>query len=160
MICNLPTYLQTHLSGPDRRIFYLTEEGEWYNEIPCCPMGSLPCSYSLSQSFSLQLAATKHGVHPDQGNPRSGACTCAYYFFLPLPFPPPRKYTQCNEPGKEIWILVRGVSAFYLSACPARLYCLQRWSRPNMSLVLVCVYACYWYHTAGSAASYFLFLLF
>ncbi len=72
---------------PDRRTFSLTEEREWYNEIPCCPMGSLPCSYSLSQSFSLQRAATKHGVYPDQVNPRSGACmynTCAYYLLLPL----------------------------------------------------------------------------
>lgn len=105
MICSLPTYLQTHLSGPDRRIFSLTEEREWYNEIPCCPMGSLPCSYSLSQSFSLQRAATKHGVYPDQVNPRSGACTIQYMRVLPLAPPPLRPLREnthnATNPGRR-----------------------------------------------------------
>ena len=101
----------------------LTEEREWYNWIPRCPMGSLPFSYSLSQSFSRQLAATKHGVHPDQGNPRSGACVCAYCLVFPGP-PPSRKYILRNKPGMEIWILVRGVSAAtYLSVLPAYTAC-------------------------------------
>lgn len=72
-----------------------------------------------------------------------------YMRVLPLPPPPPsppptRENTHnATNPGKEIWILFRGVSAFYLSACSAdhgRIW----------DLFSFAYY--YWPHTAGSAA--------
>lgn len=101
----------------------LTEEREWYNWIPRCPMGSLPFSYSLSQSFSRQLAATKHGVHPDQGNPRSGACVCAYCLVFPGP-PPLKKIHTAQQTRNGDLDLGSWCIGSHLSVCPVCLYCL------------------------------------
>lgn len=160
MIYILPTYLQTHLSGPNRGIFYLAAEErndtmkfpvvQWaYFLVPIASVNPSPCSLPLPSTAFIQIRATLVPAHVH-------ARTIS-------PFPPQpstRNYTQPNEPGKNIWISVRGVAAFYLSAYLACLIYLQCWSWPNMSLVLVCVYTEYWSHIAGSAAPYFLFLFF
>lgn len=100
MICSLPTYLQTHLSGPDRRTL---RKGNDTMKFPVAQWAHFPVPIPSVNPFSLQRAATKHGVYPDQVNPRSGACTihARTTSCSPSPSPPRENTHNATNPGRR-----------------------------------------------------------
>lgn len=146
MICSLPTYLQTHLSEPDRRVILLNwGKGMHTMKFPVAQWAHFLGSYSLSSI--LLPAACRYQARRSS---RSGQPSFRRMYMRVLPLPPPspspspspENTHNATNPGRRSgsWFVV--FRQFYLSACPVRLYCLQRWSQPNRSSVIVCLCVC------------------